>query len=123
MRKTIGTLFICLAALAVKGQTNEDSTFINVGNVQNLCIGCVRDTVRIKDTVYVPVYLFRVTDTIPCQYLYEGSKKRIYKDRGFVLVQGVKVNNGKELQWAEQPNPVGVLDEKKRPVKKVIQIL
>ena len=77
------------------------------------------------DTVQVPVYLVDVTDTIPATVLYKKSDKsdRIYTVKGFALVRGFKVMVKGQPQWADKPQIIGALDDKKRLIKNVIQVL
>lgn len=84
-----------------------------------------RDTIRIHDTIQVPVYLVDVTDTVPATVLYKKSEKsdRIYTVKGFALVRGFKVFVQGKAQWADKPQIVGALDDKKRLIKNVIQVL
>lgn len=85
-----------------------------------------KDTAQKKDTVYVPVYLFDITDTVSATVLYkekEGSN-RIYSKKGFALLRGFQMVDKKGiLQWVDKPKLVGALDDKKKPVKNVIQVL
>lgn len=85
----------------------------------------IRDTIRIKDTVNVPIYLVDVTDTMPATVMYKKDAKsdRVYTLKGFALVRGFKVMVQNKPQWADKPAVVGALDDKKRLIKNVIQVL
>lgn len=115
MRKTTIAIILLLSVTAVFGQTKADSL--------TQPIKC--DTIRIRDTVPMPVYLVDVTDTVPATVLYKKSEKsdRIYTVKGFALVRGFKVMAQGKPQWADKPQIVGALDDKKRPIKNVIQVL
>lgn len=104
-----------LSVTAVFGQTKADSL-----TQPKKC-----DTIRIRDTVPMPVYLVDVTDTIPATVLYKKSEKsdRIYTVKGFALVRGFKVFVQGKAQWADKPQIVGALDDKKRLIKNVIQVI
>jgi hypothetical protein len=102
----------------------DTSPFISkgTGNASDVISTPVKkDTGRIHDTIYV--YLFNVTDTIACEYIYEGKKKRVYKEKGFVLANGFKIRTGNGFMWINQPNLIGVLDDKKRPVLTRVTII
>lgn len=77
------------------------------------------------DTVQVPVYLVDVTDTVPANLIYKKSGKsdRVYTVKGFALVRGFKVFVNGKAQWADKPQIVGALDDKKRLIKNVIQVI
>ena len=115
MRKTTIAIILLLSVTAVFGQTKADSL-----TQPKKC-----DTIRIRDTVPMPVYLVDVTDTVPATVLYKKSEKsdRIYTVKGFALVRGFKVFVQGKAQWADKPQIVGALYDKKRQVKNVIQIL
>lgn len=85
----------------------------------------IHDTIRIKDTVNVPIYLVDVTDTLPATVMYKKDSKsdRVYTLKGFALVRGFKVMVNGKPQWADKPQVVGALDDKKRLIKNVIQVL
>lgn len=104
-----------LSVTVVFGQTKVDSL-----TQPKKC-----DTIRIHDTLQVPVYLVDVTDTIPATVLYKKSEKsdRIYTVKGFALVRGFKVMVKGQPQWADKPQIIGALDDKKRLIKNVIQVL
>lgn len=83
----------------------------------------VCDTVRIHDTVKVAIYLVDITDTVPATITYEMKKGKghIRIAKGYALVRGFKVFD-KEPKWVDKPTLVGALDDKKRPLKNVIQV-
>jgi len=85
----------------------------------------IHDTIRIKDTVNVPIYLVDVTDTLPATVMYKKDSKsdRVYTLKGFALVRGFKVMVQGKPQWADKPQIVGALDDRKRLIKNVIQVL
>lgn len=86
----------------------------------------IHDTIRIKDTVPVPVFLVDVTDTVPANtimYKKDSKSDRVYTTSGFALIRGLKTMVQGRPQWADKPQLVGALDNKKRAIKNVIQIL
>lgn len=108
--------------------TIEDADEVVIGDDNGVIVKDTipkRDTIRIHDTLQVPVYLVDVTDTIPATVLYKKSEKsdRIYTVKGFALVRGFKVFVNGKAQWADKPQIVGAIDDKKRLIKNVIQVL
>mgnify|MGYP000912040426 CR=1 FL=1 len=77
-----------------------------------------------KDTVFVPVYLVDITDTVPANITFERKKGKghLRLVKGYALYRGFKVYD-KEPKWVVKPDFVGALDAKKKPIKNVIQVL
>ncbi len=115
MKKQIFLIFAILVSLSAFSQMP------NKGIVPP-----VKDTgaKAVKDTVFVPVYLVDITDTIPATITYEKKKGRghVRIVKGYALVRGFKVFD-KEPKWAVKPEVIGALDAKKKPLKNIIQIL
>jgi hypothetical protein len=84
-----------------------------------------KDSLEKKDTAYVPV--FERTDTVRnVHILYCGIDNVVrFCDKASVILKGYAVKNGKGWQWAnsDQVQIFGALDEKNKPVYKLIQIL
>jgi hypothetical protein len=79
-----------------------------------------RDTVVIHDTIPVVVFVIEKTDTAIVQtLLYEGKKNRVKKASPgyYVYRQQVATVDGNTFQPFGQPEIIGALDEKRRPVK------
>lgn len=84
-----------------------------------------KDSLEKKDTAYVPV--FERTDTIKNVHILYCGPDNIakYCDKASILLKGFAVKNGKGWQWAnmDQVQIFGALDEKNKPIYKLIQIL
>lgn len=111
-------LVIFIIATIVSANCLAQSTSVKTAEWKN-----PKDTVHVKDTVRVPVYLVDVTDTVQASITYEKKKGsgRVYITKGFALLRGFKVFD-KEPKWVDKPALVGALDEKKRPIKNVVQV-
>lgn len=71
------------------------------------------------------VYLIDVTDTVPATVLYkkDTASDQVFTASGFALVRGLKtIQDGKPV-WAQEPQLVGAVNEKKEPVKNLIRVL
>jgi hypothetical protein len=125
MRKTTIAIIMLLSVTAVFGQEKKDTATIEIDNARDVYIGDNEGLVVKKDTVYIPVYLVDVTDTLPATVMYKKDSKsdRVYTLKGFALVRGFKVFVQGKAQWADKPQIVGALDDKKRLIKNVIQVL
>lgn len=78
------------------------------------------------DTVLVPIYLIDITDTIAVNtimYKEKANSNRIYTTKGFALLRGFKTLANGKPQWVDKPKLIGALDEKKKVIKNLIQIL
>lgn len=74
-----------------------------------------------KDSVYIPMY--EKTDTLRRSFYYNNGDGIVrVAENGYILVKGFSVSDKKPYQWASDPKILFALDEKKRPVKKVLQI-
>ena len=75
------------------------------------------------DTLRIPVY--ERTDTLPVKgVLYKFKNEVRVSMPAFVIAKGFKVKNQRnEFEWAEQPQILGFLNQKKKPVKNFIQII
>lgn len=149
MRKTIIATIMLLSVTSVFAQEKKDtsSRYLGVMNEKNELIVAAYNSGRIeapdplraidtlikmvkrltqkKDTAYVPVYLVDVTDTVSATVMYKKDSKsdRVYTLSGFALVRGFKVMMQGKPVWADKPNIIGALDDKKRVIKNVIQVL
>ena len=87
--------------------------------------GQKKDTVVKRDTAYVPTYVRTDTLRRNFYYLQNGSPVVYFAENGYLIIAGYSTRDqqGKWLQWTQEPQIVGVLDEKKKPARKVIQIL
>lgn len=85
----------------------------------------IHDTIRVRDTVTMPVYLVDITDTVSATIMYKKSEKsdRIYTTKGYALIRGFKTWLQSKMQWVDKPNIIGALDDRKRPIANVIQVL
>ncbi len=103
--------------------TGPDTAKIDTTHIKWLQIGekkiAVKDLFK-KDTVTVPVYIIQKTDTAKqaTELIVEGNKGRLYKAKGYyVFIQQLATTDGKQYQPVGQPQIVGAIDEKKKPVK------
>lgn len=83
------------------------------------------DTIPKKDTAFVPV--FERTDTIRANFTYlnSGSAVVYYAEQGYVIVRGFAGNrSGKPIKWLDPSKVqfISAMDEKKKPVHKIIQV-
>ena len=83
-----------------------------------------KDSTAKKDTVYkdrpVPVYIIETTDTLKVPVLqYEGKKNFVmYSKPGYIIRKGSATPDGRGgLRYIKEPEVIGALDDKKRPVK------
>lgn len=106
MKKTITTVLI-LVSMASFGQGKKDS-------------------LQKKDTAFVPA--FERMDTVKNVHIFYCGKDNIvkYSEKASVLLKGYAVKKGSDQwQWVDinQVQIIGALDENKKPVYKLIQIL
>lgn len=118
MKKTLIIAIALLSAALSFGQNRQTAEEVIIDTA-----GVVR--IVVKDTVYVPVYLIDVTDTIQANFVYRkhANSAKLKTMQGYVLVRGVKTIAGGKPVWADNPVLAGGLTKKKKPVKNVISIL
>lgn len=80
-----------------------------------------QDSIKSKDTAFVPVY--EKYDTVKASFLYVDATNTVKYGEGSAILKGFAVKRGSGFSWAEQPKVFAVLDSKKQLVKKVLQIL
>ncbi len=81
-----------------------------------------KDTIRIHDTVTVPIYIIDSVATVQVPTLmYEGKGNRVYRCAPGYLVVKRKMATRDGKQWTPVSEPVilGAYDDKKRSVKPV----
>lgn len=72
----------------------------------------IRDTIRIHDTLRIPIYHYQSSDTIQAAFLLKGDRLI----SGFIIYSGFKVQTSKGLQWSAEPVASGFLDRKRRVI-------
>lgn len=75
-------------------------------------------TSNAKDTVVVALYI--KSDTVPVRYMAANNRGYVRLENGYAILKGFADSKGKYMQ---QPKISGVLNNRKKPVKQVIQIL
>jgi hypothetical protein len=83
-----------------------------------------KDTIpQKKDTV--TVVIVERTDTLRYSFtcVYPGSSVVNYVENGYVIIKGLSSTPKKPYTWAENPTITYAFDDKKRPVKKIVQIM
>lgn len=117
MKKTLIIAIALLSAALSFGQNRQTAEEVNIDSAGVVTI--------VQDTVYVPVYLIDVTDTIQAAFVYRKHSKsaKLKTMQGYVLVRGFKTIAGGKPVWADNPVLAGGLTKKKKPVKNVISIL
>ena len=101
--KYILTIFFIATFFCGHGQTKKDS---------------------IPKTKTDTIYMIEVTDTVIQDFvLYDGGANTVKFSRpGYVLYKGFKQGKNGQLVWAQEPRFVGVLDDKKKPLKPLPKI-
>jgi hypothetical protein len=119
MKKVMFSLIACLSLCAYTANSQPP---IASGKTEKIVIDTSGG--QKKDTVFVPIYLIDVSDTIPATITYEKKKGsgRVFITQGFVIVRGFKVFD-KEPKWIKKPDVIGVIDKKKNPINNIVQIL
>lgn len=72
-----------------------------------------------KDTVVVPAMPY--TDTVSKMITYGDATGVVRYTYGYLLVSGFVIRKDGKQTWAEQPKITGFIDNKKKPLKNVIQ--
>lgn len=79
-----------------------------------------KDSTGKKDSVLVPA--FPRTDTVPALITYgDATTGNVKYTNGFILVSGYVIKKEGKLFWTEKPKATGFIDNKKKPLKNVIQ--
>lgn len=61
------------------------------------------------------------TDTVQKLITYGDATGNVKYTYGFILISGFVIKENNKLVWAEQPTVTAFLDNKKKPLKNVIQ--
>lgn len=81
-----------------------------------------KDTIIVKDTIVLAAYeVYDTSKKALMQMWAFGGITRVRK--GFVVLRGFAYRNGGQFVWSEQPQLHTFLNRRKRPIKRIIQIL
>jgi hypothetical protein len=113
MKKAFFTLSMITAL-----NTSAQNIYAQAAQNASDSLNAAGDKRNLKDTVVIAV--FEKSDTVAVNYLGGNNRNYIRHYSGYVVLKGFADQKGKYVQ---QPKVVAVLDSRKKPAKKVIQIL
>lgn len=72
-----------------------------------------------------PSYAYPNKDTVQIgAVIYGGSKGEVkYSSPAYLTREGFIINESGKWKWTEQPKVTGALDEKKKPLSKILQVI